>query len=861
MGSSQVLTKDADFTYDPSTKALLAGGVLQFKAGTSFKAIFTHADSADRTYTLQDASMTLAGINYANTFTAVQTFQATVFTQVNVSAWSKGFLRIGRDQTDAGDATTGSGNQSVLQIQSRTPSATNSLAYNQKTGIQVWAWSADPTDYVANPIIKRPVIAADIRAQLYNNVQLGRAFGIYAEAQTASGSDGLLYAAEFATVNNSTADQASTGTTTSKYGIHIVSDGTQNSTAAIYVDSVSGAGKWHKAIWIDPSSIVGAAGDSAIAVSTRFVVDVNGQVTFGTNGFLSSSGLSALRTFTFQNSDYEVAGVDIAQTFTQAQTITVTDANPLIINADAMTASRVVRISGYANSVGIDQRRANGTLAAPTAVVNTDGLGQNRWFGHDGSAFANAASIAASASENWTTIAHGTRMSFAITQAGTIVNTTILRLDSDLTVLIGTNLRLQLTDSGLTAKRQFLFPDAAGTVVVTGASLGQIVNADVNASAAIAYSKLNLAGSIVNADIAVGAAIAYSKLSLTGSIVNADVSGSAAIAYSKLNLSASIVNADVAVGAAIAYSKLTLTGSIVDADVSGSAAIAKSKISTSGTWATADLPATVAYTNVANVFTAAQTITVTNASPLLLNVDAMTAGRSLTMTGYANNFSITQRRANNTLASPTALASSDTIGSNAWQGHDGTGFSQGALISILAAEAWTGTAHGTRMNFSVTQAATTTNTAILRLDSDLTVLIGANLRLQLADTGLTAKRAFTFPDTAGVVVVDAAVQTISGAKTFSGGITVGTAIAISDVNVVLGTVTGTKFGTATSQKLAFYNSTPIVQPSTTGETVGFTAGAGTAVTDQSTFTGNVGATAYRISDIVKHLKNLGLVAA
>lgn len=60
--------------------------------------------------------------------------------------------------------------------------------------------------------------------------------------------------------------------------------------------------------------------------------------------------------------------------------------------------------------------------------------------------------------------------------------------------------------------------------------------------------------------------------------------------------------------------------------------------------------------------------------------------------------------------------------------------------------------------------------------------------------------------------------------------------------------------------LGVFNTTPIAQPSSTGETVGFTAGAGTGVNDDSTFTGNVGATAYRISDIVKHLKNLGLIA-
>lgn len=60
----------------------------------------------------------------------------------------------------------------------------------------------------------------------------------------------------------------------------------------------------------------------------------------------------------------------------------------------------------------------------------------------------------------------------------------------------------------------------------TSIASGVIVNADVNASAAISYSKLNLATSIVNADVSASAAIAYSKLALTGAILNADLAGS-----------------------------------------------------------------------------------------------------------------------------------------------------------------------------------------------------------------------------------------------------------------------------------------------------------------------------------------------
>lgn len=89
-----------------------------------------------------------------------------------------------------------------------------------------------------------------------------------------------------------------------------------------------------------------------------------------------------------------------------------------------------------------------------------------------------------------------------------------------------------------------------------------------------------------------------------------------------------------------------------------------------------------------------------------------------------------------------------------------------------------------------------------------------------------------------------------------------TKITVADsIDIELNATTGTKLGTATTQKLGLWNATPVVQPSSTGETLGFTAGSGTAVNDDSTFTGNVGTTAYRINDIVKHLKNIGVLAA
>ena len=59
--------------------------------------------------------------------------------------------------------------------------------------------------------------------------------------------------------------------------------------------------------------------------------------------------------------------------------------------------------------------------------------------------------------------------------------------------------------------------------------------------------------------------------------------------------------------------------------------------------------------------------------------------------------------------------------------------------------------------------------------------------------------------------------------------------------------------------MAFFRSTPVGQPSSTGETSGVTTVVGATITDATTFTGGIGSTAYTISDIVKHLKNLGLL--
>lgn len=73
-------------------------------------------------------------------------------------------------------------------------------------------------------------------------------------------------------------------------------------------------------------------------------------------------------------------------------------------------------------------------------------------------------------------------------------------------------------------------------------------------------------------------------------------------------------------------------------------------------------------------------------------------------------------------------------------------------------------------------------------------------------------------------------------------------------NIILGTTTGTKLGTATTQKLSFWNATPIVQPTTAVAAATFAAGGGAGLTINSTFDG------YTIGQVVKALRNTGLLA-
>jgi len=83
---------------------------------------------------------------------------------------------------------------------------------------------------------------------------------------------------------------------------------------------------------------------------------------------------------------------------------------------------------------------------------------------------------------------------------------------------------------------------------------------------------------------------------------------------------------------------------------------------------------------------------------------------------------------------------------------------------------------------------------------------GVNRRVIIDETGLTAGRTLTFEDASGKVITNSAVDvTLADGKDFA-----------------LGSSSGTKIGTATTQKLGFFNATPIQQKSANADTSGAT---------------------------------------
>lgn len=168
------------------------------------------------------------------------------------------------------------------------------------------------------------------------------------------------------------------------------------------------------------------------------------------------------------------------------------------------------------------------------------------------------------------------------------------------------------------------------------------------------------------------------------------------------------------------------------------------------------------------------------------------------------------------------------------------------------------------MSFSNTIKANNTSKPLDLIDS--TGLIYASILVP----SIAGAISVTLPNATTTLAGLSVAQTFSALKTFTAGIILNTAgsLTITDLNIVLGTTTGTKFGTATSQKLGFWNVTPIIQPasanqaaltdSTTG-TPGFTLVDTGIVFSQANINNNFASLNRQVDSFRTALVNSGII--
>jgi len=155
-----------------------------------------------------------------------------------------------------------------------------------------------------------------------------------------------------------------------------------------------------------------------------------------------------------------------------------------------------------------------------------------------------------------------------ITGTGTIAGTFTGNLTGNVTGSSGSTTGNAATATALATGRAFQILgdveassqtfDGTGNInLTTSIATGVIVNADVNASAQIAYGKLNLTNSVVNADINASAAIDKTKISGT-----AITAGDTGTVTSTMILDGTILNADINASAAIDWTKIAPSSTV-----------------------------------------------------------------------------------------------------------------------------------------------------------------------------------------------------------------------------------------------------------------------------------------------------------
>lgn len=167
-------------------------------------------------------------------------------------------------------------------------------------------------------------------------------------------------------------------------------------------------------------------------VDDRLPVGTNGQMLFAdsaeSTGLLWSSTRTSTTPLTLQDTGTPNASISL-----NVPGSTGGPANISVSGNGSTVAGGVNLIVTSASSTGAaspasTQRRSRGTVSSPTAINSGDQIGLFNFQGHDGTAFGGAGTFGATATENWTTGAHGSRLYFGATPDGSTTVSTVARM-------------------------------------------------------------------------------------------------------------------------------------------------------------------------------------------------------------------------------------------------------------------------------------------------------------------------------------------------------------------------------------------------------------------------------------------------
>jgi hypothetical protein len=283
----------------------------------------------------------------------------------------------------------------------------------------------------------------------------------------------------------------------------------------------------------------------------------------------------------------------------------------------------------------------------------------------------------------------------------------------------------------------------------------------------------------------------------------------------------------------------------------------------SGTLAT--LQGSNTYTGTTNTFTLPTTTGTTTTSGIAVAANSLTTGTGI----YASSTSLTTGKLMELAVSPTGTqapislnlsATWNTSGSPALLKGRITNTASGSYTSYLLDFGTVATRYfgltaegrlylGSGGIYVHEGGAFQNNSGYVQFSSSLSST--ANNSYDLGASGLRWKTLYI-----GTSIVNSGTLAVTGATTLTGLLTANGGITLGDAqDIAFNTTTGTKIGAATTQKLSFWNATPVVQPTTAvaSATVAHTGG-GTNIKTDDTFDG------YTIAQVVKALRNAGLLA-